>query len=181
VSLPDAADPSAADARVWADGEKLGQVLLNLLTNAIKFTPPVQADGTPGRITVELTTPAHTATVAELRVHDTGIGIPREKQVAIFEPFVQVSTGLTRTAEGTGLGLAISRDLARGMGGDVVVESHPGAGTTFTVRLRRVVTATGERTDRRTARAGAGSGRRDGVERRSAQSRRVDDPGSAGA
>jgi signal transduction histidine kinase len=147
VALPDPADARAADALVWADREKLGQVLLNLLTNAVKFTPPVQADGTPGRITVELAMPAGTPGVAELRVRDTGIGIPPEKHAAIFEPFVQVSTGLTRTAEGTGLGLAISRDLARGMGGDVVVESEPGAGTTFTVRLRRVVTATGEPTD----------------------------------
>jgi signal transduction histidine kinase len=176
VALPDAADPTTADALVWADREKLGQVLLNLLTNAVKFTPPVQADGTPGRITVELLLPATAPTVAELRVRDTGIGIPPEKHAAIFEPFVQVSTGLTRTVEGTGLGLAISRDLARGMGADVVVESEPAAGTTFTVRLRRVVTATGEPTDRRTERVGAASGRRDGVERRSGEGRRADEP-----
>jgi len=59
----------------------------------------------------------------------------------IFEPFVQISSGLTRTSEGTGLGLAISRDLARGMGGDLRVRSAPGAGAAFTVALRRAADA----------------------------------------
>ena len=72
-----------------------------------------------------------------LRVADTGRGIPREKQESIFEPFVQVRTGYAQTTEGTGLGLAISRDLARGMGGDLRVRSIEGAGSTFTVTLRR--------------------------------------------
>jgi signal transduction histidine kinase len=71
-------------------------------------------------------------------VSDTGIGIPAEKLDTIFDPFVQVSEGRTRAHEGTGLGLAISRDLARGMDGDLVAESTPGAGSTFTVTLRRV-------------------------------------------
>jgi K+-sensing histidine kinase KdpD len=70
-----------------------------------------------------------------VRVTDTGIGIPREKEDAIFEPFVQVHVGMTRTTEGAGLGLAISRDLARGMGGDVRARSEEGKGSTFTVRL----------------------------------------------
>jgi signal transduction histidine kinase len=132
--LPDGAE----DVVVWSDREKLGQVLLNLLSNAMKFTPPVGPDGAPGRVTVELAGREGTPDHAYLRVHDTGVGIPRDKQDAVFEPFVQVSTGLTRTSEGTGLGLAISRDLVRGMGGDLRVRSVPGEGSSFTVTLRRV-------------------------------------------
>jgi len=65
------------------------------------------------------------------------MGIAANQLDRIFEPFVQVRADLTRTAEGTGLGLAISRDLARGMGGDLVAESTPGVGSTFTLRLNR--------------------------------------------
>ena len=75
---------------------------------------------------------------AIVRVSDTGIGIPPEKLATIFDPFVQVRADLTRTAEGTGLGLAISRDLARGRGGDLTVESAVGEGSTFTLVLPRV-------------------------------------------
>ena len=71
----------------------------------------------------------------DLIVRDTGIGIPADKLEAIFDPFVQVRSDLTRPHEGTGLGLAISRDLARGMGGDLLVESTVGGGSTFTLRI----------------------------------------------
>jgi PAS domain S-box-containing protein len=118
-----------------ADREKLGQVLLNLLTNAAKFTPPVRDDGTAGRITIDATDGGD-GTV-RLHVRDTGIGIPLARQGAIFDPFVQVHEGLTRAVEGTGLGLAISRDLARGMGGELTVHSAPGEGAEFTVTLPR--------------------------------------------
>ena len=64
-----------------------------------------------------------------------GAGIPRDKQDAIFEPFVQVDRGLSRPTEGTGLGLAISRDLARGMGGDLRVRSDVGKGSSFTLSM----------------------------------------------
>jgi signal transduction histidine kinase len=72
-------------------------------------------------------------------VRDTGLGIPAEKLSSIFDPFVQVNASHNRTAEGTGLGLAISRELARGMGGDLVVESAIGVGSTFTLTLSLVM------------------------------------------
>jgi signal transduction histidine kinase len=122
-----------AELGVRGDPEKLTQVLLNLLSNAVKFTAPGGA--------VAVTADADAAHV-RVRVADTGVGIPADKLHQIFEPFVQVQSGLTRTHEGTGLGLSISRELARGMGGDVVVESTPGAGSTFTLVLPRAVGAT---------------------------------------
>ncbi|HET7456019.1 MAG TPA: PAS domain S-box protein [Gemmatimonadaceae bacterium] len=114
--------------RVRADAEKLPQIVLNLLSNAIKFTP------SGGRVTVRC---AEDDGVVRIAVADTGRGIPAEQLGPIFEPFVQVDRGLTRTSEGTGLGLAISRDLARAMGGDLTVESALGAGSTFTLTLPR--------------------------------------------
>jgi signal transduction histidine kinase len=113
---------------VRADVEKLQQVLLNLLTNAIKFTEP------GGEVRVSCS--ARDGTVG-VRVWDTGIGIAPEKLPTIFEPFVQVDQRHTRAHEGVGLGLAISRDLARGMGGDLVAESEPGAGSVFTLIMPR--------------------------------------------
>ena len=114
--------------RAMADPEKLEQILLNLLSNAIKFTPA------EGRIRLSCDFSEDTVSI---RVADTGRGIPSEKQERIFEPFVRIDEGFNRSTEGTGLGLAISRDLARAMGGDLVVESAPGDGATFTLTLRR--------------------------------------------
>jgi signal transduction histidine kinase len=111
---------------IAADFEKACQILLNLLSNALKFTP---RGGT-----VSLACAAHGDAV-DISVADTGVGIPADKLDSIFEPFVQVDTRLTRTQEGVGLGLAISRDLARGMGGDLSVVSTVGKGTCFTLRL----------------------------------------------
>ena len=113
---------------VRADREKLQQILLNLLTNAIKFT----ASG--GEIAVGCTVRGN-----EIAIHvsDTGVGIPSDKLVTIFDPFVQVDSRLIRAQEGVGLGLAISRDLARGMGGELTVESIEGKGSTFTLTLAR--------------------------------------------
>jgi PAS domain S-box-containing protein len=116
------------DLVAWADRAKLEQILLNLVSNAVKFTAP---NGT-----VTLSCAASPNEVA-LGIRDTGIGIPPEQHAAIFEPFVQVGRSLTTQREGTGLGLAISRDLARAMGGEITVESKVGAGSTFTVRLPR--------------------------------------------
>ncbi|HEY0971106.1 MAG TPA: ATP-binding protein [Gemmatimonadales bacterium] len=121
-------DPGLA---ACADGEKLQQILLNLLSNAVKFTPPA------GAITVECATDASRPGTALVHIKDTGIGIPEDRLADIFEPFVQVDVKHSREGEGTGLGLAISRDLARGMGGDLTVESAPGLGSTFTLTLPR--------------------------------------------
>jgi len=118
-------DPALA---VRADREKLQQVLLNLLTNAIKFT------NAGGEITVSC---AKLGKRVAVSVADTGVGIPKDKLAAIFEPFVQVDSRLTRAQEGVGLGLAISRDLARGMGGELTAESVEGVGSTFTLTLPR--------------------------------------------
>ncbi|HYW06916.1 MAG TPA: MHYT domain-containing protein [Longimicrobium sp.] len=118
--------PGDAAVLARADRERVEQIVLNLLTNAIKFTDP------GGRVTLEWE--AGRDTVA-IRVTDTGRGIPNDKLAAIFEPFVQVDPALTRSSEGTGLGLAISRDLARAMGGDLSVWSRVGEGSVFTLTL----------------------------------------------
>ena len=112
-------------ATVRADREKLQQIVLNLLSNAVKFT----ASGGSVEIACRLLPNG----MMSVRVADTGRGIPAAQIERVFQPFVQVDTGLTRTAEGVGLGLAISRDLARGMGGDLTAESEPGRGSAFTL------------------------------------------------
>ena len=123
-----------------ADREKLQQILLNLLGNAVKFTHA--RDGVPGRIEVACTVERDAgddsaAGCVQLHVCDTGVGIAADALERVFEPFVQADQRLTRTHAGVGLGLAISRDLARGMGGDLTVESTPGEGSQFTLTLPR--------------------------------------------
>ncbi|HKP77160.1 MAG TPA: ATP-binding protein [Longimicrobiaceae bacterium] len=116
--------PAGVVAR--ADREKVQQVVINLLSNALKFTPA------GGRVRVDA---SRDGRVVCLAVADTGIGIPPEKQASVFDPFVQVDMSRTRRSEGSGLGLAISRDLARGMGGDLALASAEGQGSTFTLSL----------------------------------------------
>jgi len=111
---------------VYCDPDKAEQVLLNLVSNAVKFTP---SGGT-----IEVRTSA-IADVARISVCDSGVGIPDDKLEAIFEPFVQVERNLTSPAEGAGLGLAISRDLARAMNGDLRVRSTVGEGSDFVFEL----------------------------------------------
>jgi len=120
------ADPGG-DLTAWADRFKVDQIMLNLLSNAVKFTP----EG--GRIQVGF---IPRAGKPALTVTDTGPGIEPDKWSAVFEPFVQLERSFKNPQDGTGLGLAISRDLARGMGGDLFVESPPGEGATFTLVLR---------------------------------------------
>jgi PAS domain S-box-containing protein len=125
---------AAPGLAVRADREKLQQILLNLLSNAVKFTSA--REGEAGRIEVACSEDPSSGGVA-LHIRDTGDGIAPDKLEAVFEPFVQVDQRLTRPHEGTGLGLAISRDLARGMGGDLTVDSEVGVGSTFTLVLPR--------------------------------------------
>lgn len=117
---------------VQADPERLQQVMINLLTNAVKFTQR------GGRVDVGARQEgAHVA----ITVADTGRGIAPDKLEAIFEPFIQLNRGtLGGSQHGVGLGLAISRELARAMGGDLVVASEPGVGSVFTLRLPAAVT-----------------------------------------
>ena len=120
---------SRPELRVVADREKLRQIMLNLISNAIRHTPP------GGRVT--LSAEANGDNTVMLLVRDTGEGVPPEARERIFEPFVQLDRSLSRSREGVGLGLAISRDLARGMGGDLTVESELRMGSTFRLELRR--------------------------------------------
>jgi PAS domain S-box-containing protein len=114
-------------ATVYADPDKARQIVLNLMSNAVKFTPP--------KGTVAIAARKHDDHV-QITVRDSGIGIAKDKLDVVFEPFVQVPNRLTSGIEGTGLGLAISREFARGMGGDLTVESAVEGGSAFTVELR---------------------------------------------
>jgi signal transduction histidine kinase len=123
--------PTGKSLRVHADAEKLRQILINLLTNAIKFTAP------GGTITAWYDVRDEMVAV---HVSDTGRGIPDDQLSTVFDPFVQVGRRLSSTDQGVGLGLSISRDLARGMGGDLTAKSTLGVGSTFTLVLKRVST-----------------------------------------
>jgi PAS domain S-box-containing protein len=114
--------------KAFADPERVQQILLNLLSNAAKFTPK------GGHIIVECV-PQKATMVVE--VTDTGVGIPADKLQSVFEPFVQLERGQTPELGGTGLGLSISRDLARAMDGDLSATSEPGKGSTFRLTLPR--------------------------------------------
>jgi len=120
--------PGDDDAVVHADSDRARQVLQNLVSNAVKFTPP------GGHIAVRAAMRGDTVRIS---VRDTGIGVAPEKLEFIFEPFVQLDRDLTSSHEGAGLGLAISRDLARAMGGDITARSAPAKGSTFTLTLPR--------------------------------------------
>jgi signal transduction histidine kinase len=120
------------------DEKRTRQVLVSLLSNALKFTNP------PGKVSLEIVEvdrpPSSMAAVPRqrwigFRVCDTGIGIAEEQRERVFTPFTQLDTGHTRWRDGTGLGLPLARRLARLMGGDVTVESTPGRGSAFTLWL----------------------------------------------
>jgi signal transduction histidine kinase len=124
IALALDADPELGEA--VADERKFKQILLNLLTNAVKFTP----DG--GRVEVKARRDADNIIVA---VHDTGIGIAAEDQAAVFEEFRQVGRHYTNKQEGTGLGLALTRKFVELHGGRIWLESEPGKGSTFTFTI----------------------------------------------
>ena len=109
------------------DPGRLRQILLNLIGNAVKFTET-------GGITVSLELGLAGGTTA-IRIVDTGIGIAPERQAAIFDSFAQEDNSIARRFGGTGLGLTISREIARAMGGDITIQSAPGQGSVFVVRL----------------------------------------------
>ncbi|HET6681671.1 MAG TPA: PAS domain-containing protein [Gemmatimonadaceae bacterium] len=118
--------PCEASLRAHADGEKVQQVLVNLLTNAIKFTD------SGGRIVLGARREGDQVII---RVQDTGRGVAADKLESIFEPYVQLASTREHGEQGVGLGLTISRDLARAMRGDLHAESVEGRGSTFILRL----------------------------------------------
>jgi signal transduction histidine kinase/CHASE3 domain sensor protein len=117
--------PEGEDVRLYADSGKVRQILLNLLTNSLKFSDS-------GEIVIRSRFDKDRVTVS---VIDAGIGIATENLERIFDPFWQVEQRSTRKVGGTGLGLSVSRTLARLMGGDILVESELGKGSTFTLSL----------------------------------------------
>jgi PAS domain S-box-containing protein len=114
---------------VRCDPDRTQQILLNLLTNAYKFTPP------GGRVRLVCTVSGNDVLIA---VQDNGRGIPADKLATVFDPFVQIDRHLNlESQQGVGLGLAISHDLADAMNGDLTVQSEVGKGSTFTLSLPR--------------------------------------------
>ncbi len=120
-----AVDVADAPAMFRSEALKLRTIVRNLITNAVKFTPT-------GSVILRITRCTGGLRIA---VRDSGIGIAPEHQELIFEPFRQIDGSVTRRGRGIGLGLALSRKLARTMGGEIDVDSTPGVGSTFTVRL----------------------------------------------
>lgn len=128
--------PAPGTVTMVTDVRAVRQALVNLVANAIKYTPS-------GRVALALRhEPGSTADddddAVVFEVRDTGVGIDPAHRARIFEPFWQVAPALTRDGGGTGLGLAVVRELARALGGEVSLESTPGVGSTFTLRLPRV-------------------------------------------
>jgi CheY-like chemotaxis protein/anti-sigma regulatory factor (Ser/Thr protein kinase) len=116
---------------IQTDPTRLRQVLINLIANAVKFT---KEGGVRLSIAIQPSLRAEKP-VLEVKITDTGIGIPPEQQASLFQPFVQGDASITRQYGGSGLGLAISQHFARALGGDISLTSEPGRGSTFTVTV----------------------------------------------
>jgi PAS domain S-box-containing protein len=119
-------DTEIEEKIVCCDADKMERIMLNLLSNAVKFTKP------GGNIMVRV---LDADIIVEIRVSDTGIGIPIEKQAMIFERFYQADPSLTRNHEGSGIGLSLVKSLVEMQGGSIEVESVYGEGSTFIIRL----------------------------------------------
>jgi two-component system sensor histidine kinase/response regulator len=121
-------------AVVLSDGQRLRQIMVNLINNAIKFC---SGENRLRRVSVEAVLVERDAeqVVVELRVTDNGIGMSQETKAKLFAPFTQADISTTRRFGGTGLGLTIAYNLVKLMGGDIMVQSTLGQGSTFTVRL----------------------------------------------
>lgn len=119
------APPAALPEYVCTDQKRLRQTLINLLTNAVKFTHR-------GSVTLRV---SYRAQIAEFRIEDTGVGIPKDEQERVFLPFERVNTPSAQAAKGTGLGLAISKLLAEVMGGELTLHSDVDVGTTTSLKL----------------------------------------------
>lgn len=128
-----AIDPNVP-SRLCGDVNRICQILINLISNAIKFTPEGHVS-----IWVECAPPVHQRVVLQVTVADTGIGIPEDKIKSLFAPFEQVETSITREISGTGLGLGICKHLIEMMDGEIQVDSLEGVGSTFafTVALQK--------------------------------------------
>ncbi|MGZ8157802.1 MAG: hybrid sensor histidine kinase/response regulator [Methylobacter sp.] len=111
--------------RIRADEKRVGQILINILSNAVKFTQT-------GEILIRI---GYSAGVATFQISDTGVGIDEEQLQNIFQPFIRLNKTTGNAVSGSGLGLTISKILAEIMGGELAVKSVPGEGSTFTVRL----------------------------------------------
>ncbi|BDI17944.1 hypothetical protein ANSO36C_37460 [Nostoc cf. commune SO-36] len=123
---------------MYADQTRMRQVLLNLLSNASKFTTNGKVTLTVKREKDELRLDAPLGMIT-FTVTDTGIGMSNRQQQQLFQPFTQGDTSTTKKYGGTGLGLAISRHFCQMMGGEIIVKSQPGVGSTFTIRLPMTV------------------------------------------
>ncbi len=127
-------EPFAGAVVVRGDVQRLRQIVLNLLTNAIKFTEPGGSIRMSCAVSRDVTVPDD-GFFARVCVCDTGRGIPRDGLDSIWQPFVQLGRKLSHPGEGVGLGLAISRDLARRLDGELAVTSELGVGSTFTLTV----------------------------------------------
>jgi signal transduction histidine kinase len=128
----------AADVphQLIGDAKRIGQVVTNLLANALKFTHQGHVD-----INIDCEEHIHAEALLRVSVEDTGIGVPEDKLAMIFEKFAQADGSVTRRYGGTGLGLAISKQLVEAMGGEIGVRSQMGKGSTFWFKLRLPVAA----------------------------------------